>query len=109
MNGIIKLYPRHQTVEHVYKYAVVCSSAVFDKSLGTHCLNGLYIASMKTYNKLTHWKLIDTKMSHFSGNNKSQNVVFLQIFFTHNEDEEIENRTKLADNLKTALRTQPMR
>ncbi|KAK2166761.1 hypothetical protein NP493_1306g00020 [Ridgeia piscesae] len=30
------------------------------------------------------------------------------IFFTHNEDEEIENRTKLADNLKTALRTQPM-
>ena len=33
----------------------------------------------------------------------------LQIFFTHNEEEEIENRTKLADNLKTALRTQSMR
>ena len=32
-----------------------------------------------------------------------------QIFFTHNEEEEIENRTKLADNLKTALRTQSMR
>ncbi|ELT93552.1 hypothetical protein CAPTEDRAFT_175180 [Capitella teleta] len=33
--------------------------------------------------------------------------LYLQIFFTHDE-EEVENRIKLVDSLKTALRTQPM-
>ena len=38
-----------------------------------------------------------------------QTVDFLQqVFFAHDE-EEIQNRTKLVDSLKTALRTQPMR
>ena len=35
-------------------------------------------------------------------------LALFQVFFAHDEDE-IDNRTKLMESLKTALRTQPMR